>query len=63
MNQTFPSKVSVFDSSVVSGSNISNQKGDVNKSIDNIEQFDYIIDLIKDNFFIRTTAYRKKWNN
>ena len=63
VNQTFPSRVSVFDPSVILGSDDSNQNGDVSKSIDNIEKSDFIITLLKDNFFIRTTAYRKQSNN
>ena len=63
VNQTFPSRVSVFDPSVILGSDDSNQNGDVSKSIDNIEKSDFVITLLKDNFFIRTTAYRKQSNN
>ena len=48
VNQTSSSKVSVFDSSVVLGSDDSNQNGDVSKSIDNIEKSDFIITLVKD---------------
>ena len=48
MNQTSPSKVSVFDSSVALGSDDSNQNGDVNKSIDNTKKSDFISNLLKD---------------
>ena len=63
VNQTFPSRVSVFDPSVILGSDDSNQNGGVSKSIDNIEKSDFIITLLKDNFLIRTTAYSKQSNN
>ena len=46
-NQTSPPKVAVFDCSVVLGSDDSNQNGDVNKSIDNIQKSDFIITLLK----------------
>ena len=48
VNQTSPSKISVFDSSVLLGSDDSNQNRDVNKSIDDIGKSDFIITLLKD---------------
>ena len=48
VNHTSPSKISVFDSSAVLGSDDSNQNGDVSKSTDSIEKFDFIITLLKD---------------
>ena len=47
VNQTSPSKVLVFDSSVVLGSADSNQNRDVSKNIDNIEKSDFNITLFK----------------
>ena len=47
VNQTSPSKVLVFDSSVVLGSADSNQNRDVSKNIDNIEKSDFNITLLK----------------
>ena len=41
VNQTFPQKISVFDSSVVLGSDDSNQNGGVNKSNDTIKKSDF----------------------
>ena len=43
VNQISPSKVSVFDSSVVLGPDDSNQNGDASKSIGNVEMSDFII--------------------
>ena len=47
VNQTSPSKVLVFDSSVVLGSADSNQNRDVSKNIDNIEKSGFNITLLK----------------
>ena len=47
VNQTSPSKVLVFDSSLVLGSADSNQNRDVSKNIDNIEKSDFNITLLK----------------
>ena len=52
MKQTSSSKVSVFDSRVVLGSVDSNQNGDVRKSFNKIEKFDFMINLLRQNFFI-----------
>ena len=50
-NQTSLSKSSVIDSSVVLASDDLNQNEDLNKSIDNIEKSDFIINLLKDRTF------------
>ena len=63
MNQTSPSKVSVFDSSVALGSDDSNQNGDVNKSIDNTKKSDFISNLLKDRItLLKQQIIEKKKN-
>ena len=52
VNQTSPSKFFVFDPSAILGSDDSNQNGDVNKGIDNIEKSDFIITLLKNRFYL-----------
>ena len=67
MNQTSPSKVSVFDCSVALGSDDSNQNGDVNKSIDNTKKSDFISNLLKDRITLLKQQFiekkKKKCNN
>ena len=60
MNQISPSKVSVFDSSVVLGPDDSNQNGDASKSIGNAEMSDFIITLLKDRISLLEQQFIEK---